>query len=401
MFIGFVDTSMSKNTFRLTAIALAGLILFIDILTPLGVADAILYVALVMFCFWASDSRAPFIMAVAASFLTLLGALLSPSGEAHWGVVVANRVLSLIAIWISAIIVWKFKVGEQSLQKAHDELESKVAERTRQLSKARDELEKRVADRTADLTALNEELKTFAYIVSHDLRAPLINIRGFASELKMGLGVISRALEKNPMLLDNEEGKEVAGLLKEDVPEALKFIDSSSVAMDNLINAILKLSRLEQKNFKREKMSVGAVVESALQSLSYQIEANGTQVMVGSLPDIEADAVSMEQVFANTISNAVKYLDPTRPGKIEISGQDREGDTLFTIKDNGRGIARDDFGKVFQIFRRAGKQDVAGEGMGLAYVQTIIRRHGGRIWLESEPNVGTTFFIAIPKTGAA
>ncbi|MBF0291424.1 MAG: GHKL domain-containing protein [Nitrospinae bacterium] len=392
---------MSKNTFRLTAIALAGSILFIDVLTPLGVADAILYVALVMFCFWASDLRAPFIMAVTASVLTLLGAALSPSGEAHWGVVAANRVLSMIAIWISAIIVWKFKVGEISLQKAHDELESKVAERTRQLSKARDELEKRVADRTSDLTALNEELKTFAYIVSHDLRAPLINIRGFTGELKMGIGVIGRVLEKNPDLLETEEGKEVAGLLKEDVPEALKFIDSSAVAMDSMINAILKLSRLEQKNFKREKMNTLSVVESVLESLSYQIEANGTQIRVGNLPDVEADDVSMEQVFANTISNAVKYLDPSRPGKIEISGQERENDTLFMIKDNGRGIAKEDFGKVFQIFRRAGKQDVAGEGMGLAYVQTIIRRHGGQIWLESEPDVGTTFFIAIPKTGAA
>lgn len=392
---------MSKNVFRLTASALAGFILFIDILTPLGVADAILYVALVMFCFWASDSRAPFIMAVTASVLTLVGAMLSPPGEAHWDVPVANRAFSMIAIWISAIIVWKFKVGELSLQKAHDELESKVEERTHQLRKARDELEKRVADRTADLTALNEELKTFAYIVSHDLRAPLINIRGFASELKMGLGVIGRALDKNPGLLDSEEGKEAAGLLKADVPEALKFIDSSAVAMDNLVNAILKLSRLEQKNFKREKMSVGMVVESVLKSLSYQIEANGTQVCIGNLPDIEADAVSMEQVFANTISNAVKYLDPSRPGKIEISGQDREEDTLFVIKDNGRGIAKEDFGKVFQIFRRAGRQDVEGEGMGLAYVQTIIRRHGGHIWLESEPGVGTAFFITIPKAGAA
>jgi signal transduction histidine kinase len=392
---------MSKNAFRLTAFAIAISILIFDAWTPLGVADAILYVALVMLSFWAMDSRTPFTMAVAASALTLLGIYLSPPSDVLWSVVATNRVISLIAIWISAVIVWKFKVGEQTLQKAYDELESKVEERTHQLSKARDELEKRVADRTSDLTALNEELKTFAYIVSHDLRAPLINIRGFTSELKMAVGVIARSLEKNPNLLDDAEGKEIAGLLKEDVPEALRFIDSSAKAMDNLINAILKLSRLEQKNFKREKMNTGAVVESVLKSLLFQIEANGTMVCVGSLPDIEADGVSMEQVFANTITNAVKYLDPTRPGKIEISGQERQDDVLFTIMDNGRGIAEDDMGKVFQIFRRAGKQDVPGEGMGLAYVQTIIRRHGGHIWLESEPGVGATFFFTIPKTGAA
>jgi signal transduction histidine kinase len=391
---------MSKNTFRLIAFALAGSILVFDAMTPLGVADAILYVALVLLSFWAMDSRTPFVMAVGASVLTLAGVYLSPPGDVLWGVVAANRVISLIAIWISAVIVWKFKDGEQALQKAHDELETKVEERTRQLSKARDELEKRVADRTSELTALNEELKTFAYIVSHDLRAPLINIRGFASELKMAVGMIARSLEKNPHLLDEEEGKEIAGLIKEDVQEALKFIDSSAVTMDALINSILKLSRLEQKAFKRETMSAGAIVESVLKSLLFQIEANGTMVCVGTLPDINADVVLMEQVFANTITNAVKYLDPSRPGKIEISGEEREDDILFTIRDNGRGIAKDDFGKVFQIFRRAGKQDVPGEGMGLAYVQTIIRRHGGRIWLESEPGVGTTFFFNIPKTDA-
>jgi len=392
---------MSKNAFRLTALTLAGSILIFDAMTPLGVADAILYVALVMLSFWAMDSRTPFIMAVAASALTLLGVCLSPPSDVLWSVVATNRIISLIAIWISAVIVWKFKVGEQALQRAHDELEMKVEERTRQLSKARAELEKRVADRTSELTAINEELKTFAYIVSHDLRAPLINIRGFASELKMAVGMIAHSLGKNPYLLDDEEGKEIAGLLEDDVREALRFIDSSAVTMDALINSILKLSRLEQKAFKREKMSSGAVVESVLKSLLFQIEANGTMVCVGTLPDIEADGVLMEQVFANTITNAVKYLDPSRPGKIEISGQEREDDILFTIRDNGRGIAKDDFGKVFQIFRRAGKQDVPGEGMGLAYVQTIIRRHGGHIWLESEPDVGTTFFITVPKTDAA
>jgi signal transduction histidine kinase len=391
---------MSRNTFRLTAFAISIAILVLDTLTPLGVADAILYVALVLLSFWAIDSRTPFTLAVAASALTLLGVYLSPPGDALWSVVAANRVISLIAIWISAVIVWKFKVGEQTLQKAHDELESKVEERTHQLSKARDELEKRVADRTSELTAINEELKTFAYIVSHDLRAPLINIRGFASELKMAIGAIASALGKNPYLLDDTDGKEIAGLLQDDVREALRFIDSSAVTMDNLINSILKLSRLEQKAFKRETINTGAVVGSVLKSLSFQIEANGTMVCVGTLPDINADGVLMEQVFANTITNAVKYLDPSRPGKIEISGQEREDDMLFTIKDNGRGIAKEDFGKVFQIFRRAGKQDVPGEGMGLAYVQTIIRRHGGHIWLESEPGVGTTFFFDIPKTDA-
>lgn len=388
---------MSKNAFHITSVALAVAILIFDAMTPLGVVDSIFYITLVMLCFWAPAPRYSLVMGGVASVLTLLGIMLSPPGEALLGVVAANRLISLIAIWVSAFIVWKFKVGEQSLRKAHDELELKVEERTRQLKKARDELEKRVAERTADLTALNEELKTFAYIVSHDLRAPLINIRGFSSELKCAIGAISAALEKNPRLLDEKDGKEVSGLLNDDVPEALKFINSSAMLMDSQINAILKLSRLEHKVFKHEKLDTKAMVDSALKSLSFQIEAGGTTVVVGPLPDIEGDGVTMAQVFANTISNAVKYLCPSRPGRIEISGQEREEDTLFTIKDNGRGIAREDMEKVFHIFRRAGKQDMPGEGMGLTYAQTIIRHHGGHIWLESEPDVGTTFYFTAPK----
>jgi signal transduction histidine kinase len=117
---------------------------------------------------------------------------------------------------------------------------------------------------------------------------------------------------------------------------------------------------------------------------------------VGSLPEVVADRASMEQILGNLLENAVKYLDSGRPGEIEVTAERDHGETTFRIRDNGRGIAEEDMDKVFAPFRRAGRQDVPGEGMGLPYVQTLVRRHGGRIWCESELGVGTTFTFTLP-----
>jgi signal transduction histidine kinase len=116
---------------------------------------------------------------------------------------------------------------------------------------------------------------------------------------------------------------------------------------------------------------------------------------VGELPEVVADRTSMEQVMGNILGNAVKYMTSQRPAEIEVSGERLAEETVFYVKDNGRGIAEEDMDKVFTPFRRAGSQDVPGEGMGLTYVQTLVRRHDGRIWCESELGAGTTFSFTI------
>jgi signal transduction histidine kinase len=110
-----------------------------------------------------------------------------------------------------------------------------------------------------------------------------------------------------------------------------------------------------------------------------------------------ADRTAMELIFGNLLSNAVLYLRPGCPGQIEVTGEAGSDETTFHIKDNGRGIAEEERNKVFEPFRRAGKPDTPGEGMGLAYVQALVRRHGGRIWFTSQPGVGTTFSFTIPN----
>jgi len=259
--------------------------------------------------------------------------------------------------------------------------------------------EERLQRYAVELEQANEEIKQFAYIVSHDLRAPLVNLKGFAAELRAALAVIGSGLIETLPYLAEQQRESVTLALQEDVPEALEFIDASVNRMDDFINAVLKLSRLGHQELKPEPLDTDDIVRATLQTLAHQIEQGGMQVAVGPLPDVVADRTAMEQTWGNLLGNAVKYIDPNRPGEIEISAERSPGETTFHVRDNGRGIAERDMDKVFAPFRRAGKQDVPGEGMGLAFVQTLLRRHGGSIWYESEPGVGTTFTFTIPDEG--
>lgn len=250
---------------------------------------------------------------------------------------------------------------------------------------------------SADLQEVNEELKSFAYIVSHDLRAPLVNIRGFSEELGRSLEEIGPCFEKHLPVLDEAERKKLGPLIRQDIPEALGFIRSSVTRMDSQIGSILKLSRAGRRKLVPEPLHLEDLVRGILQTLAHQLESRTVAVTVGALPDLAADRTAMEQIFGNLLDNAVKYLDPGRPGEIAVAAEEDEREVQFQVRDNGRGMAQDDIPKAFEIFRRVGKQDVPGEGMGLAYVKALVRSMGGRIWCESEPGSGTIFRFTVPK----
>jgi len=296
--------------------------------------------------------------------------------------------------------------SELELRKHRAHLEELVRLRTHELTEANKGLERENAERkraeeqlkiyAAELEEKNEEIQQFVYIVSHDLRAPLVNLKGFASELRFSLNVIYSALNDAALPhLDETRKKEVTTALQEDLPEALGFIDSSVTRMDHFINALLKLSRLGRRELDFELLDMDSIVQATLRSLTHQIEARRIDVTVEPLPRVVADRTSMEQIIGNLLNNAVIYLDPERSGKIEIYSEHSHNQTTFCVRDNGRGISKDDMPKVFALFRRAGSQNVAGEGMGLSYVQTLVRRHGGQIRCESDPGVGTTFAFHI------
>ncbi|MGD8966881.1 MAG: PAS domain S-box protein [Anaerolineae bacterium] len=257
--------------------------------------------------------------------------------------------------------------------------------------------EEQLARYAADLEQANEEIKQFAYIVSHDLRAPLINLKGFSSELRFALDEIQSTMDAALPHLDGEQQQRLRYALDEDVPEALSFIESSVSRMDAFINAVLRLSRLGRRELEPEPVDVEALARKTLDSLAHQLEEHEAEVTIGPLPQVVADRTAMEQILGNLLDNAVKYLPPDRPGEIEVTGERGDHVTTFCVRDNGRGIAGEDMEKVFAPFRRAGWQDQPGEGMGLPYVQTLVRRHGGRVWCESELGVGTAFTFTIAR----
>ncbi len=280
-----------------------------------------------------------------------------------------------------------------AIETIRDITEKKLAQEA--LREAHDLLEERVAMRTAELREANEELKKFAYFVSHDLRAPLINLKGFSAELRSTLDDIRPALEGSQV--EAEERGRIEKAFQEDIPEALGFIETSVTRMDGLINAVLQLSRAGRRPLDRERVDMKALTETIIRSMEHQIEERRVAVQVGELPDVVADRISMEQIMGNLIDNAVKYLSPERRGEVSISGERTQDAAVFHVHDNGRGISREDAPRVFELFRRVGAQDVPGFGMGLNYVQALVRRHGGRIWCESEPGEGTTFSFTITE----
>lgn len=256
--------------------------------------------------------------------------------------------------------------------------------------------EARLKSYSEDLAEINEELKNFAYIVSHDLRAPLVNVKGFSQELSRALSEIQPCFQKHFPLLDAQDREKIGPVLEKDIPEALMFIASSISRMDSLIGSILNLSRAGRRKLNPEPIETGSLVRSILNTLAHQIESRRISVTVGQIPDIVADRAAIEQIFGNLLDNAIKYLDADRPGHITVTA-DTENDTvLFHVRDNGRGMAAEDIPKAFEIFRRVGRQDVPGEGMGLAYVKTLVRLLGGHITCESAPGSGTTFSFSIP-----
>lgn len=249
-----------------------------------------------------------------------------------------------------------------------------------------------------ELKKTNKELETFTYIASHDLRSPLVNLKGFSVELKNSIEAIIPFFGELSKSLDDEHRRDLDLEINSKIPRALDFISNSAEKMDRLTGAILKLSRLGRRELIFEKIKTENLVRTCIKALSHEIDKKRCHIKVEKLPIIEGDKTSIEQIFGNLLDNALKFLSPSRRGLISVGAEEDKNSYIFFVKDNGRGIVQEDFHKVFEIFRRAGDVDeIQGEGMGMPYVQTLVRRHGGNIWFSSEPDHGTTFYFSVMK----
>jgi PAS domain S-box-containing protein len=247
-----------------------------------------------------------------------------------------------------------------------------------------------------DLAEKNKELETIVYTVSHDLRAPLVNVQGFGKQLSKACEKIRAAVAATPPggLMPTPEVKEPVEVT---IPQALRFINAGVNKMETLLAGLLRFSRLGREVLTAEQLDMNALLADVLAAVKFQIDTNKADVRVGNLPLCFGDRVQTNQVFANLIDNALKYRHPERTPRIVVEGRTQDGASIYSVADNGIGIAPEHQAKAFEIFHRLNPEGTAGEGLGLTIAQRVLERQKGKIWVESAVGEGSTFFVLLPS----
>jgi PAS domain S-box-containing protein len=250
----------------------------------------------------------------------------------------------------------------------------------REIQELNEELEHRVLERTSQLEAANKELETFSYSVAHDLRAPLRHISGFSQML----------MEEFGSSLD---------------PGAQHYVDriqSGTQKMGLLVDELLNLARVGRHTLNQRETKLNAMVEEVVALLEPDREGRQVEWVIADLPTVECDPVLVKQIFQNLLANALKFTRPRAHAVIEVScqvgGKENEtnGQPVYMVRDNGIGFNMKYVDKLFGVFQRLHRpEDFEGTGIGLATVQRIVQKHGGRVWAEGEPDKGAAFYFTL------
>lgn len=241
----------------------------------------------------------------------------------------------------------------------------------------------------------NKELESIVYVASHDLRTPLVNIRGFGGELK----IACRKLEKTVAEVNDMAFKDRLTPVQEEIAESLYFIDAGAAKMQALIDGLLEISRIGTASLRVQPLEMNRILKHIVSSMNYQIQQAGATVTVETLPSCRADARLINQVFTNLLDNAIKYRDPERPTLVTISGTQEGPFCIYRVTDNGIGIAPEHHKKIFEVFYRLNPDSKqTGEGLGLSIIVRILDRLGGSVRLESELGKGSTFIVSVPAS---
>ena len=185
-------------------------------------------------------------------------------------------------------------------------------------------------------------------------------------------------------------------LLETKIPQALRFIQAGATKMDLLLSGLLRYSRSGRAALTLKPLNMDGLISEVLAALAFQLQEVGAEVQVEPLPNCVADAVQTGQVFSNLIDNAIKYRHPGRSLRISVSGAVVDGQAVYSVADNGQGIAPEHRNKVFEMFHRLNPEATPGEGLGLSIAQRVVERQRGRIWVESRVGEGSIFRVALP-----
>jgi len=253
-------------------------------------------------------------------------------------------------------------------------------------------------EKHAALNVVHQELRALSYIISHDLRAPLINLMGFSGEMRKLLGTVTRKLDESQI-----EGldPEILPLLRGEIPRAMEFIAGAATRMSGQLDVVLKLFRLGRYELNPEPVNLACIFQSVVETHVRPDDRTSVRLDLDAMPDLYLDSEAIYILANNLVSNALKYRQKGRPCRVEVSATHDESGVTLCVADNGRGIAPEDHDEIFKLFRRCGRQDTKGEGVGLTFCRTLVNRMGGHMWLESEPGLGSKFFVFLPGTRAA
>lgn len=307
------------------------------------------------------------------------------SGEYRWirekSIVVKNSASGLDqAIGIIQDITEQ-KKSERELREAKASLEAEVEARTRKLRETVDRLNREMAQReviASELELKNSELERFTYTVSHDLKSPLVTIKGF-------LGLLEKDIEASD---------------RARIAEDIEKLKSATDTMGTLLNDLLELSRIGQVVGEYVVCSLGELAARAAALVKSEIDAQGIDLVVEDMPRVSGDETRLVEVFLNLIENSIKFMGEQQNPWIRISAETRDGRVYCTVRDNGIGIAEPYQQQVFELFERL-SADIGGTGVGLALVKRIVETHGGNIWVESDgPGSGCSMCFTLPAPAA-
>ncbi|HAA04889.1 MAG TPA: hypothetical protein DCE18_16190 [Syntrophobacteraceae bacterium] len=305
--------------------------------------------------------------------------LLEPSADYYARV--SGRHLDVLAFGLTfsvvlSILLFSLLKRIDMVRESRDQALREISQRERVEMALRDN-EKKLESLLSELAAKNLEMESFVYTVSHDLKTPIVTIEGFIGALR----------------------EDFADRLPQTGEQYLQYMSDAARKMEVLISDLLNLSRIGRVTETKEHFSLADLVQQTLETLRPQLKARGIEVDVSSdLPVVYGERKRISQLFDNLLSNAIKYLGKDNPNPcIGLGCREQAGEMVFFVRDNGIGIEERYFSKIFQIFERlpAAKQAGDGTGIGLTIVKRIVESHGGRIWLESQPGRGSTFFFTL------
>ncbi len=303
-----------------------------------------------------------------------------------WDEAVAAVISALMFAGVLSIapLLQNIKAAAEALRRSRDELEVQVAARTEELQDANTRLavelderrrtEQRLAQYAGDLARSNAELEQFAYVASHDLQEPLRMVASFTQLL----------------------AKRYQGKLDQEADEFIGYAVEGARRMQQLINDLLAFSRVGTRGKPLKPTALDHLLDQALANLGPAIEESRAEITREPLPTIPGDEVQLLQLFQNLLANGIKFRGQVPP-RLHVSAAPQDGEWVCAVRDNGIGIAPEHQERIFQIFQRLhARSEYPGTGLGLALCRKIVERHGGRIWVESQPGQGSTFYFSLP-----